>query len=124
MTNAINHCLSAPLDPRTYGRRFEQWLILETWRQLQYTGSETRLFFWRTNTGAEVDLLVERHGELIGAYEFKSAPEVGGDDFSGLRAFRGEHPEVPLSVVYRGPRPYCTDDIQVIPWRQFVELEH
>ena len=124
VTNALNHRLSAPLDPRTYGRRFEQWLILEIWRQLQYTGSETRLFFWRTNTGAEVDLLVERHGELIGAYEFKSAPEVGGDDFSGMRAFRGEHPDVPLTVVYRGSRAYRTDGIQVIPWQQFVELEH
>lgn len=124
VTNAINRRLSAPPDPRTHGRLFEQWLILETWRQLQYAGSETRLFFWRTNTGAEVDLLVERHGELIGAYEFKSAPEVGGDDFSGLRAFRGEHPDVPLSVVYRGQRAYRTDDIHVIPWQQFVELEH
>lgn len=124
VTNAINHRLSASPDPRTCGRLFEQWLILETWRQLQYTGSETRLFFWRTNTGAEVDLLIERHGELIGAYEFKSAPEVGGDDFSGLRAFRSAHPEVPLSVVYRGPRAYRTDDIQVIPWQQFVEREH
>ena len=123
VTNAINHRLSAPPDPRTYGRLFEQWLILETWRQLQYAGSETRLFFWRTNTGAEVDLLVERHGELIGAYEFKSAPEVGGDDFSGLRAFRGEHPDVPLSVVYRGQCAYRTDDIHVIPWQKFVELE-
>lgn len=123
VTNAINHRLSAPPDPRTYGRLFEQWLILETWRQLQYTGSETRLFFWRTNTGAEVDLLVERHRELVGAYEFKSAPEVGGDDFSGLRAFRGEHPDVPLSVVYRGQCAYSTDDIHVIPWQKFVELE-
>jgi len=68
-------------------------------------------------------LLVERHGELIGAYEFKSAPEVGGDDFSGLRAFRGEHPDVPLSVVYRGQCAYSTDDIHVIPWQKFVELE-
>lgn len=121
VTNAINRRLSAPPDPRTAGRLFEQWLILETHRQLQYQGSEARLFFWRTNTGAEVDLLVEQHGKLIGAYEFKSAAEVGGSDFSGLRAFRSEHPDVPLSVVYRGQQAYRTDDIHVLPWRQFVE---
>lgn len=120
VTNAVNRRLAAPPDPRLCGRLFEQFLILEAHRHLQYVASESQLFFWRTNTGAEVDLLVERHGELIGAYEFKSAVEVGGADFSGLRAFRSAHPEVPVTVVYRGGHAYTTDDIQVIPWHRFL----
>jgi predicted AAA+ superfamily ATPase len=120
VTNAINRRLAAPPDPRLYGRLFEQFLILEAHRHLQYAASESRLFFWRTNTGAEVDLLVEHHGELIGAFEFKSAVEVGGADFSGLRAFRSVHPGVPLVLVYRGNHAYTTDNIQVIPWGRFL----
>ncbi len=54
-------------------------------------------------------------------HEFKSAAEVGGSDFSGLRAFRSEHPDVPLSVIYRGQHTYRTDDIHIVPWQQFVE---
>jgi len=120
ITNAINRRLAEPPDSRLYGRLFEQYMILEAYRHIQYSASESRQFFWRTNTGAEVDLLIEKHGTLTGAFEFKSASEVGGDDFSGLRAFRSDNPSVPLTVVYRGLQPYQTDGIRVIPWQQFL----
>lgn len=121
VTNAVNRRLAAPPDPRLTGRLFEQFIILELYRYLHYDRSETRIFFWKTNTGAEVDLILERHGELIGAYEIKSATEVSGNDFSGLRAFRNDNPAVPLAVVYRGTQAYRTDDIRVIPWRTFLD---
>ena len=65
-------------------------------------------------------MLIERHGELKGAFEFKSSQEVGGDDFSGLKSFRSDNQGVPLTVVYRGTHPYETDGINVIPWQQFL----
>ncbi len=120
VTNAINRRLGAPPDPRLFGRLFEQFLVLEAHRILQYAGSETRLFFWRTNTGAEVDLLLERHGKLAGAYEFKTTKTVASADLSGLRSFRAEHPEVPLHLVYRGAHPYELDGVRVIPWKDFL----
>jgi len=121
ITNAVNRRLSAAPDPRLGGRLFEQLLILETLRHIQYSLSESRMYFWRTNTGAEVDLLIEKHGVLLGAYEFKSSVEVGGGDFSGLRAFGAEHPDLPLTVVYRGAHPYRSGAVRVIPWRQYLE---
>jgi uncharacterized protein len=120
ITNAVNRRLAESPDSRLYGRLFEHFMILEAYRHLHYSASEHRLFYWRTNTGAEVDLLIEKHGRLTGAFEFKSAVEVGGDDFSGLRAFRRDNPETPLTVVYRGQQPYQTDGIHVIPWQQFL----
>jgi predicted AAA+ superfamily ATPase len=120
ITNAVNRRLAESPDSRLYGRLFEHFMILEAYRHLHYSASEHRLFYWRTNTGAEVDLLIEKHGRLTGAFEFKSAVEVGGDDFSGLRAFRRDNPETPLTVVYRGQQPYQTDGIRVIPWQQFL----
>lgn len=121
VTNAINRRLSSIPDAALYGRLFEQLMILEMQRNIDYSGSESRLYFWRTNTGAEVDLLVERHGKLLGAFEFKSAREVGGNDFSGLRSFRSDYPDVPLSVVYRGQHAYKTDDIHVLPYMEFLQ---
>jgi predicted AAA+ superfamily ATPase len=121
VTNAVNLRLAAPPDPRLTGRLFEQFIVLELHRYLHYTRSETRIFFWRTNTGAEVDLVLERHGELIGAFEIKSATEVSGNDFSGLRAFRNDNPAVPPTVVYRGTQAYRTDGIRVIPWKTFLD---
>ena len=54
-------------------------------------------------------------------WRIKSATEVSGNDFSGLRAFRNDNPAVPLVVVYRGTQAYRTDDIRVIPWRTFLD---
>ena len=120
VTNAINRRLAAPPDPRLAGRLFEQFIVLELHRQLHYARSENRIFFWRTNTGSEVDLILERHGELIGAYEIKLATEVSGNAFAGLRSFRNDNPTVPVAVVYRGTQAYRVDDIRVIPWKMFL----
>lgn len=120
VTDAINRRLSSVPDTALYGRLFEQLMILECRRLIDYAGSECRLYFWRTNTGAEVDLLIEKHGKILGAFEFKSSRKVGGNDFSGLRSFRSDYPDVPLTVVYRGLHPYCTDGIQVVPCMEFL----
>ncbi|MEI6153420.1 MAG: DUF4143 domain-containing protein, partial [Deltaproteobacteria bacterium] len=121
VTNAVNRRLAAPPDPRLTGRLFEQFIVLEVHHYLHYAFSETRIFSWRTNAGAEVDLVLEKHGELLGAFEIKSATEVSGNDFSGLRAFRNDNPDVPLTVVYKGTQAYRTDGIRVIPWMMFLD---
>jgi len=51
------------------GRLFEQLVVLETLRMRSYLRSEARLFFWRTNAGAEVDLLIEKDGRPREAFE-------------------------------------------------------
>src|SRR3989338_8766138 len=71
VTNAINRRLTSPLDPMIRGRLFEQFMILEVSRRLHYTLSEAQLFFCRTNHGAEVDLLIEKHGTIRAACEIK-----------------------------------------------------
>ncbi len=121
VTNAINRRLLSVPDSSLYGRLFEQLMILEMQRNIDYAGSECRLYFWRTNTGAEVDLLVERYGKLLGAFKFKSTREVGGNIFSGLRSFRSDYPDVPLTVVYRGQHAYQTDGIKVLPYMNFLQ---
>ena len=71
VTNALNRRLTSDLDPVTRGRVFEQWIVLECRRLIDYASSEVQLFFWRTNHGTEVDLVVEKHGHLLGAVEIK-----------------------------------------------------
>lgn len=60
VANAVNRRLTAPPDSALRGRLFEQLMVLETLRMRSYLRSEARLFFWRTNAGAEVDLLIPR----------------------------------------------------------------
>lgn len=119
VVNALNHRLTAQPDPVAYGRLFEQFIIMDTYRQNAYLGREVNLYYWRTNHGAEVDLLLERHGELLAAVECKSSTQIGGSQLSGLRAFHEEHPAVPAYLVCRAPHAFKIEHIQVLPWREY-----
>jgi predicted AAA+ superfamily ATPase len=120
VTNALNRRLTGSLEPATRGRLFEQWLVLECRRRIDYARSEARLFFWRTNHGAEVDLLVEKHGRLLGAIEIKSTRTVAGADLGGLRSFADEHPKVPRFVVTPAAEPHRQGGTLVTNWRDFL----
>jgi predicted AAA+ superfamily ATPase len=121
ITNAINQRLQAPADPQLKGRLFEQWLVLETYRQRCYQQSEANLFFWRTNHGAEVDLLIEKHGKITGAFEIKSTQHVSGGDLSGLRAFQEDFPDVPCHVISGNEEPFHIGNVSILPWPHYLQ---
>lgn len=120
VTNALTHRLSGPLDPAKRGHLFEQFMIQEARRRIDYAGADARLYFWRTNNGAEVDLLVELNGKLVAAVEFKSRVQISGADLTGLRSFRGDHPEVPCMVVCTAPEPFLLDNVRILPWQHWL----
>jgi predicted AAA+ superfamily ATPase len=121
ITNALNRRLTAVPDATALGRLFEQWIVLESMRLIDYLAIEATPYYWRTNHGAEVDLVIEQHGRLMLAVEIKAKRKVVGADLSGLRSFRDAHPQVPRLVVARVPEPYRLDDVEVLPYRQFLE---
>jgi len=121
VTNAVNQRLSGPPDLILRGRLFEQFIFLETRARMSYKRSESRIFFWRTSNGAEVDLLFVRHDKILGAVEIKSSSNIATAHLSGLRAFRQEHPNVPLFLVSTAPNAYTLDGVLILPWRQFLE---
>jgi predicted AAA+ superfamily ATPase len=120
VTNAINRHLSAPPDHVLRGRLFEQFIVLETHRLLKYIQSEARIYYWRTNTGAEIDLIIERQGKLCAAFEIKAKREVGGNDFSGFRSFCADNPKVPCFLICEVDEPYQEGPIEVLPWLNFL----
>ena len=60
-----------PLELRTdKGALWENFLISERIKQIEYKQSLARVFFWRTKQQQEVDFVEENSGNIIG-YEFK-----------------------------------------------------
>jgi uncharacterized protein len=60
-----------PLDLRTdKGALWENFLISERMKQIEYKQSLSRTYFWRTKQQQEVDFVEENSGKIIG-YEFK-----------------------------------------------------
>ncbi len=99
VTNALRHRLHSVVDPTLKGRLFEQFMIQETNRMLDYSGFDYALYYWRTNHGAEVDLLIEINGRLNKAVEFKSTSVVGRGEISGLASFHEDNPSVECYIV-------------------------
>ncbi len=120
VTNAINKRLTDTLERVLWGRLFEQWLILETYRLIHYSMSEANIYYWRTNHGAEVDLLIEKHGKILGAFEIKATEHVDRSHLSGLRSLREEHPKVPMYVICNAAHAFEIDQIKIMPWGKYV----
>ena len=120
VTNAVNKQLTAGVDSFLKGRLFEQFIILEAYRKLNYNLSEANMFFWKTSHGAEVDLLIEKHGKIIAAFEIKAGSNIGGANLMGIKAFKQEHAEVPCFIVCTAENAFDHGNIKVLPWKSFL----
>lgn len=120
--NAISKRLTATLDTPLKGKLFEHFIILETNRMINYTQSEANIFYWRTNHGAEVDLLIEKHGELKAALEIKLSSNISGAHLSGIRSFKEDHPKVPAYVICTTKNKYEIQNVKITPWEKYLEM--
>ncbi|OGJ89511.1 MAG: hypothetical protein A2487_06385 [Candidatus Raymondbacteria bacterium RifOxyC12_full_50_8] len=121
IANALQKQLTAGLDPVRRGRLFEQFIVLETYRMISYRRSEAELFYWRTRSGSEVDLLIVKHGTIQAAIEIKSGTSVAQPDCRGLRDFGQNNPDVPLFLVGAIGQPFFLGNVQVLPWERYLE---
>ena len=99
------------------GSVFESFVVGELLKNFLHRGEEPDLYFWRTSSGHEVDVLIER-GEELTALEVKSGQTVAADFFQGLRAWRdlaGE-PDAPAALVYGGGQSFKREGITVYRW--------
>lgn len=102
-----------------YGTVFEHWTFLETKRTLDYYEKESKMSFFRTSDGAEVDLILEIEGK-IWAIEIKSSKEPRLSDVRGLRSFIKDHKYDRAICVCQTPRTFVNEKIEFLPWRDFI----
>ncbi len=102
-----------------YGRLFETAVVGEVRKQLALLPGGASLYHWRSNGGAEVDLIVERNG-IYHSLEVKGASNPAPRDASGLLAFRQAYPELRFGwsvVVAPMERPRrLAGEVVAIPW--------
>lgn len=68
--NMLLNDLRFPEQRNDMGALWENFVVAERMKYLNYVYGYGNLYFWRTHTGAELDLVEERDGQLIG-YECK-----------------------------------------------------
>lgn len=122
VTNAINRNVDEIHDRSLSGRLFEQFIVCETHRLLKYRQNNAQIYYWSTNTGAEVDLILEKNKQLVAAFEIKYSGTITGAHLSGLRSFRGDHPDVPCYLISNADEPFVINEVTVINWQQYFIL--
>ena len=85
------------------GGLYENFVIVDLLKRALNRASSDRFWFYRDSKGREVDLVIERDGQLI-PVEIKSSATFSTDFVSGIRHFRSIYPEVsePGFVLYNG----------------------
>ena len=81
-------------------------LFLQELRALNdYLELEYDIYYWRTQTGLEVDFVLYGPNGFH-AFEIKRASKVSEKDGKGLKAFHDEYPEAKLHLLYNGEQEY------------------
>lgn len=86
-----------------------------------YYGFDYQLFYWRTQTGLEVDFIAFGQKGFY-AFEIKRSKNISKQDLKGLLAFKEEYPEVKLFIIYGGEQVYHMDDVTAVPMEKALFL--
>ena len=99
-----------------YGSLFENLIICEFKKHCLNRAKNENLFFWRDNTGHEVDIIIEK-GESLFPVEIKSGKTVTSEFFNGLNYWNKISRSDGGAVVYAGDQiQKHSNKNKVIPW--------
>lgn len=121
--NALRGELNAELRPSSfrYGKLFETLVINQILSVSEYLETDLRPYFWRTQTGAEIDLiLASGPGDTPRAIEIKTSQTPEESDFRSLKNFNLEHPDAKLFCLCTTTTKYTIGDVNVVPWKEGI----
>ncbi len=102
-----------------FGEALEHYVLMEILAFRSYRERDIPVRYWRTKSGLEVDFVLGREAEA--AIEVKGTGRVRPDDLKGIRAFCEEHGPRRAVVVSNDSVPRRAGDVDVLPWRVFLE---
>jgi predicted AAA+ superfamily ATPase len=68
------------------GGVLENFVIMELRKQSTWSTTQPELFYWRTASGQEVDMVLEDRAGKVAGVEVKAAATLSGSDVRGLQA--------------------------------------
>ena len=118
--------IQSPVQLNTHylrGNIFESFVVMEYIKMRYHNGLVPNAFFWRDNTGHEIDLLLEE-GENLKAIEIKSGETINSDFFKGLTYFGNlsRLSTEKLFLIYGGTKNYKRAAAKVLSWKNYGEI--
>lgn len=73
-------------DAGIFGQLLENFVVMELKKQISWSYTQPQIFHYRTQTGQEVDIVLENAAGKVVGIEVKASSTVTGRDFKGLHA--------------------------------------
>jgi predicted AAA+ superfamily ATPase len=107
---------------RLRGAIFESWVISELLKGRFNRGLRENLYFWRDNTGNEVDCIIEQGDKLL-ALEIKSGQTITNDSLKGLRYWLkiSKAKGLDACLVHGGCMDQTRKEGMVIGWKSYAK---
>ena len=102
------------------GTLFQQWVVTELWHRCSYLGRNYHIYFWRSVSGAEVDIVLETPDEII-PIEIKWTDNPRQTDARYLLSFIKNYSKRAKRgfIICRSPHKLqITPQITAIPWQE------
>jgi predicted AAA+ superfamily ATPase len=100
---------------------FESWVVAEILKARANLGISDPVWFYRDQSGNEVDLVVETGDRLL-LVEIKSGERVASDAIESMRTmvatFGETKRKVQGMIVYGGDTAASVHGIDLVPWRE------
>ncbi len=121
---ALQLQLNQPLSPSTseYGNAFEHFIVTELFRLNHYLKMDLKFYYLRTKDNAEIDLIIEYPNKSVYLIEIKSSDHVDERHIRTLKQFLPSFPNAKGMVVSRENVEKKIDDIDVLPWKNALEI--
>lgn len=117
VTNFLTKTGRIQYKSKAFGDAFEHFIILEVRAYLSYLRKKLPMYYWRSTSQFEVDLIC---GDLL-AIEIKSTELVQDKHLKGLRALKEEKLIQQYLVVSLDKSERRTHDgLRILPWQQFL----
>ena len=101
-----------------FGNAFEHFILLEVMAYLSYMRKNTKMYYWRSTSRFEVDLILDTQW----AIEIKGTTSIQDKHLKGIRALKEEGNIQNFAVVSCDRYERRTqDNIIIIPWKLFLE---
>ena len=116
---------SGPLDrpEEIQGAALEGLVAQHLRAWLAYRGERSKLYYWRTRAGVEVDFVV--YGpDGFWAIEVKNTARINARHLRPLRSFRDDYPGCRALFLYRGTERLKQHDILCVPCEEFLRQLH
>ncbi len=91
---------------------------LRAW--IDYSGQKDELFFWRTQSGIEVDFVIYGEKTFV-AIEVKHSDRIREKDLAPLLQFHQDYPEAQLLFLYRGETRIKKGPVLCLPVSEFLK---